>query len=177
MLGQALTNIIVCLKISQKLHTQARTVSRPLYSLHPSSSVLYVRLYISQKINNNYHFSDHLTNLSRSLCKCCLSPSLLTFLNTFVSSANFSMLLVILSSKSLIYIKNNKGPKFISSLKPHHLLRYAVFCQPVIVLTSRLCHHRCHGLLIKVIVDVALCQKLSDNLRMQYLLVIIRLST
>ena len=35
---------------------------------------------------------------------------LLTFLNTFVSSANFSTLLVILSSKSLIYIKNNKGP-------------------------------------------------------------------
>ena len=34
---------------------------------------------------------------------------MLTFLNTFVSSANLSMLLV-LSSKSLIYIKNNKGP-------------------------------------------------------------------
>ena len=35
---------------------------------------------------------------------------MLTFLNTFVSSANLSTLLVILSSKSLIYIKNNKGP-------------------------------------------------------------------
>ena len=62
------------------------------------------------KLNNICHFSDHLTNLSRSFCKCCLSPSLLTLLNTFVSSANFSKLFVILSSKSLIYIKNNKGP-------------------------------------------------------------------
>ena len=35
---------------------------------------------------------------------------MLTFLNTFVSSANVSMLLVILSSKSLIYIRNNTGP-------------------------------------------------------------------
>ena len=52
----------------------------------------------------------HFTNLSRSFCKCCLSPSVLTFLNTFMSSANFSTLLVIVSSKSLIYIKNNKGP-------------------------------------------------------------------
>ena len=31
-------------------------------------------------------------------------------LKTFVSSANFGILLVMLSSKSLIYIKNNKGP-------------------------------------------------------------------
>ena len=62
------------------------------------------------KLNNIYHFSDHFTNLSRSFCKCWLSPSLLTLLNTFVSSANVSTLLVILSSKSLIYIKNNKGP-------------------------------------------------------------------
>ena len=36
--------------------------------------------------------------------------SLLTFLNTFVSSANFSTLLVTLSSKLLIHIKNNKDP-------------------------------------------------------------------
>ena len=35
---------------------------------------------------------------------------MLTFLNTFVSSANFNTLLVIMSAKSLIYIKNNKGP-------------------------------------------------------------------
>ena len=35
---------------------------------------------------------------------------MLTYLNTFVSSANLSTLLVILSSKSLTYIKNNKGP-------------------------------------------------------------------
>ena len=61
------------------------------------------------KFNNICYFSDDLTNLSRSFCKCCLSPSLLNFLNIFVSSANFSTLLVILSSMSLIYIKNNKG--------------------------------------------------------------------
>ena len=54
------------------------------------------------KFNNICNFADHLTNLSRSFCKCCLSPSLLTFLNTFVSPANFSMLLAILLSKSLI---------------------------------------------------------------------------
>ena len=35
---------------------------------------------------------------------------MLTFLNTFVSCANLSMLLVIFSSKSLIYINNNKSP-------------------------------------------------------------------
>ena len=61
------------------------------------------------KLNNVCHFSYNLANLSRSFCKCCLSPPVLTFLNTFVSSTNISMLLVILSSKSLIYIKNNKG--------------------------------------------------------------------
>ena len=60
------------------------------------------------KFNNICHFSDYLINLSRYFL-FYLWPSLLTFLNTFVSSANFSMLLVILSSKSLIYIKNNKG--------------------------------------------------------------------
>ena len=36
------------------------------------------------KFNNICYFSDHLTNLSRSFCKCCLSPSLLTFLKMFV---------------------------------------------------------------------------------------------
>ena len=41
---------------------------------------------------------------------CCLSASLSIFLNTFVSSANFNTLLVISSSKSLIYIKNKIGP-------------------------------------------------------------------
>ena len=56
---------------------------------------------------NICHFSEHLTNLSTSFCKCCLSPSLVTLLNTFVSFANFSTLLVILSSKTLLYIKNN----------------------------------------------------------------------
>ena len=62
------------------------------------------------KFNNICHFSDHLTNLSRSSCKLCLSASLVTFLNTFVSSANFSTLLDVSSSKSFIYIKNSIGP-------------------------------------------------------------------
>ena len=60
------------------------------------------------KLNNICYFSDHFTNLSISFC--CLSSSVLTYLNTFVSSANLNALLVILSSKSLIHIKNNKGP-------------------------------------------------------------------
>ena len=61
------------------------------------------------KLNNIYHFSDHLTNLSRSSCKLCLSVSFVTFLNTFVSSANCSTLLNMSSSKSFIYIKNSIG--------------------------------------------------------------------
>ena len=56
------------------------------------------------KLNNICHFSDHFTNLSRSSCKLCLSVSLVTFLNTFVSSANLSTLLDMSSSKSYIYI-------------------------------------------------------------------------
>ena len=56
------------------------------------------------KLNNICHFSDHLTNLSRSSCKLCLSVSFVTFLNTFVSSANLS------TSRSFIYIKNSIGP-------------------------------------------------------------------
>ena len=61
------------------------------------------------------HFSDHSINLLRSSCKCCLSASLLIFLNTFVSSANFNTLLVMSSSKSLIYIKNKIGPWLMSA--------------------------------------------------------------
>ena len=63
-----------------------------------------------QKLNSICHFSDHSVNLFGSSCNCCLSASLLIFLNTFVSSANFNTLLVISSSKSLIYIKNKIGP-------------------------------------------------------------------
>ena len=62
------------------------------------------------KFNIICHFSDHLTNLSRSSCKLCLSVSLENFLNTFVSSANLSSLLDMSSSKSFIYIKNSIGP-------------------------------------------------------------------
>ena len=82
-----------------------------IYGLLPEIKHYYILLLLHfPKFNNFCHFSDHFTNLSRSFCKCCLSPSVLTFLNTFVSSANFSMLLVILLSKSLVYIKNNKSP-------------------------------------------------------------------
>ena len=82
--------------------------------------------------------------------------------------------LVILSSKSLIYIKIIKvliftlavpHSKLLSSLKPPNLLQHAVFCQSTIFLSSRLCHPRYHGLLIYIVIfDVALCQKLSENL-------------
>ena len=51
------------------------------------------------KLNNICHFSDHLTNLSRSSCKLSLSVSLVTVLNTVVSSANLSTLLDMSSSK------------------------------------------------------------------------------
>ena len=62
------------------------------------------------KLNSICHFSDHSINLLRSSCKCCLSASFFIFLNTFVSSANVNTLLVMSSSKSLIYIKNKIGP-------------------------------------------------------------------
>ena len=64
------------------------------------------------KLNNICHFSDLLINLSTSFRKCCLSSSLLTLLNTFVTSANFSTLLFyiivhIIDIYIYIYIKNN----------------------------------------------------------------------
>ena len=55
-------------------------------------------------------FSYHLTNLSISSCYLCSSASLVTFLNTVVSSANLTTLLDMSSSKSCIYIKNSIGP-------------------------------------------------------------------
>ena len=69
-------------------------------------------------------------------------------LNTFVSSTNFRTLLLILLSKSLIYIKNNNGPntdlcctplKTEFQFLPPHLLQHDVFSQSGIVLSSRLC--------------------------------------
>ena len=62
------------------------------------------------QLNSICHFSDHSINLLRSSCKCYLSASHLIFLNTFVSSADFNTLLVMSSSKSLIYIKNQIRP-------------------------------------------------------------------
>ena len=90
------------------------------------------------KLNSICHFSDHSVNLLISSCQCCLSASLLIFLNTFVSSANFNTLLVMSSSKLLMYIKNKIGPntdpcgtplKPISSLKPPHQLLLFVLYQ------------------------------------------------
>ena len=117
---------------------------------------------------------SHFTNLSRSFCKCCLSPSVLTFLNSFVSSANFSMLLVILSSKSLIYITNNIGPNTDPSGTPlktdfqfetspsttTRCLLSVSHCsiQPVMLSPIPWAFN------LRVIFDVALCQKLSENL-------------
>ena len=66
---------------------------------------LCIHLYFP-KLNNICHFSDHLTNLSISSCNLCLSPISLAFLNSLVSSANFNILPVTPSSKSLMYTNN-----------------------------------------------------------------------
>ena len=68
---------------------------------------------------------------------------MLTFLNIVVSSANFSTLLVILSSNSymlriaevLTLILVVPHSKLISSLKLLHLLQHAVFCHSAIILS------------------------------------------
>ena len=57
------------------------------------------------KLGNICFFSDHLTNLSKSSSKLYISVSLVTFLNTLVSSANLSTLLDMSPSKSHIHIK------------------------------------------------------------------------
>ena len=112
---------------------------------------------------------------------------MLTFLNTFVASANLSTLLVILSSKSLIYIKNNKGPHTDSCGTP--LKIYFQFeTSPSTTTRCLLSVSHCSIQPIKpsptpwafnlcLIFDVALCQKLSENLSRQYLLAIPRQST
>ena len=64
----------------------------------------------SPKLNNICHFSDHLTNVSMSSCKLCLSHISLTFLNSLVSSANFNIVPVTPSSKSFMYTKNKISP-------------------------------------------------------------------
>ena len=87
-----------------------RSIASPiLYSSSMFPCPMCIHLHFP-KLNNICHFSDHLTNLSRSSCKLYLSVSLQTFLNTFVSSANLSTLLDMSSSKSFIYIKNSIGP-------------------------------------------------------------------
>ena len=62
------------------------------------------------QLNNICHYSDHLTNLSMSSCKFCLSQISFTFLNSLLSSANFNILPVTPSSKSLMYTTNKIGP-------------------------------------------------------------------
>ena len=86
-------------------------VARPLSILFLN---IFTSLALTQSFGSLFHsfitlcekeyFSDHLTNLSRSSCKLCLSVSLVTFLDTFVPSANLSTLLDMSSSKSFIYI-------------------------------------------------------------------------
>ena len=75
-----------------------------------------------------------------------------------MSSANFSTLLVIVSPKSLTYIKNNKGPNTDSCGTPLKTdfqfetfpsTTTCFFCQSAIVLSSRLCHPRFHGLIFQ----------------------------
>ena len=86
-----------------------RTASPILYSSSMVPCPMCIHLHFP-KLNNICHFSDHLTNLARSSCKLCLSVSLVTFLNTYVSSANFSALLDMSFFKSFKYIKNSIGP-------------------------------------------------------------------
>src|SRR5579872_3903483 len=52
----------------------------------------------------------HSCRLSKSLCSAATSSKLATCLQSFVSSANFANLEIILLSKSLIYTKNKTGP-------------------------------------------------------------------
>ena len=73
------------------------------------------------KLNNICHFSDHLTNLSMSSCQFCLAPISFTFLNSLVSSANFNILPVTPSSKSLMYTKNKIGPSRVQRHPPSML--------------------------------------------------------
>ena len=107
------------------------------------------------KLNNICHFSEHLTNLCRTFCKCCLSQSVLTF---FCVIRKFQYVAYYIIVPSFRYIKNNTGHNTdpcgtplktdFQFEKTLHLLQHAVFCQSAIVLSSRLCHLLCHGLLI-----------------------------
>ena len=98
--------------------------------------------------------------------------------NTFVSSANCSTLLVILSSKSLyiyIYTKNNKGHKADpcgTPIKTDFQFETSQYSTTRCLLLVSHCFIQSimpspipHGILIYVVIfDVALCQKLSENL-------------
>ena len=55
-----------------------------------------------------------------SSCKFFLSPISLTFLNSLVSCANFNILPVTPSSKSLMYTKNMRGHPELSSFSQEY---------------------------------------------------------
>ena len=57
------------------------------------------------------HFSDHSVRQSKSACRCSLSFSSLTRVNTLVSSANFNSELNRSESESFMDIKNSNGPR------------------------------------------------------------------
>ena len=102
----------------------------------------------------------YLTNLSRSSCKLCLSVSLVTFLNTFVSSANFSTLLDMSSSKSFIYIKNSIGP----NTDPYGTPLKTDFQFEISLSTITLCLLCVSHFSIKLITSLPWAFSLSNNL-------------
>src|SRR3984893_3745239 len=62
-------------------------------------------------LNSNPHVFDHSLNSSKSLCMLSNSSALPTLLNNLVSSANFKIRLTKSSSRSLMTIKKNNGPR------------------------------------------------------------------
>ena len=72
------------------------------------------------KLNISCHFSDHVTSLSRCCCRS-LSRSLssIILLKIFASSANFKIQFLILQSRSMMQIRNSKGPNTEHCGTPH----------------------------------------------------------
>ena len=62
-------------------------------------------------LNDINHLSDHSTKRDKSCCMMFLSASLLTLPYSFVSSANFTMELMRLESRSLMKMAKRTGPK------------------------------------------------------------------
>jgi len=61
-------------------------------------------------LNGINHFSDHSTRQDRSLWMTALSTSVFTIPKSLVSSANFSVELISVESRSLMKTRNKTGP-------------------------------------------------------------------